>query len=80
VLCEHHKPLARPREGEQSRRDTYTTHRFAAIPNWLAEDMTAYAGSNQDAAFAAKIQTLRSERPDWPRRILCDDGYFMALS
>jgi hypothetical protein len=41
--------------------------------------MTAYGGSNQDSAFVENIRTLRSQRQDWPRRILSDNGYFVAL-
>jgi phenolic acid decarboxylase len=59
--------------------ETRTVHRFAALPAWLADDMTVYRGDNQDPAFAEKIGTLRSERQDWPRRILNDDGYFVLL-
>jgi phenolic acid decarboxylase len=59
---------------------TRTTRRFAALPAWLAEDIgTVYAGDNQDPAFVERIETLRSERQDWPRRILSDDGYFVLL-
>jgi phenolic acid decarboxylase len=56
-----------------------TVHRFAALPAWLAEDMTLYRGDNQDPAFVENIRTLRSERQDWPRRILSDEGYFLVL-
>jgi phenolic acid decarboxylase len=59
--------------------ETCTTHRFATLPAWLAEDMTVYRGDNQDPAFIEKIRTLRSEGQDWPRRILNDDGYFVLL-
>jgi phenolic acid decarboxylase len=59
--------------------ESQTTHRFAALPAWLAEDMTVYRGDNQDPAFAEKISQLRSRRQDWPRRILSDDGYFVVL-
>jgi hypothetical protein len=51
-------------------------HRFAALPAWLAEDMTVYRGDNQDPAFIEKIKELISQGPDWPRHILNDDGYF----
>jgi phenolic acid decarboxylase len=59
--------------------EAHTTHRFAALPAWLAEDMTLYRGDNQDPAFVEQISTLRSQRQDWPRRILADDGYFEVL-
>jgi hypothetical protein len=49
-------------------------HRFAALPAWLAEDMTVYRGDNQDPAFIKTMRTLRSQRQDWPRRILSDAG------
>ena len=59
--------------------ESQTTHRFAALPAWLAEDMTVYRGDNQDPAFAERIRQLRSQRQDWPRRILSDEGYFVVL-
>jgi phenolic acid decarboxylase len=60
--------------------ETQTTHRFAALPAWLAEDIaTVYSGDNQDPMFLESIKTLRSQRQDWPRRILSDDGYFVVL-
>ena len=59
--------------------ETQTVHRFAALPAWLGEDMTVYRGDNQDPAFIAKIRKLASERQDWPRRILNDDGYFKVI-
>jgi hypothetical protein len=46
---------------------------------WLAEDMTLYRGDNQDPAFIEKIRRLSSQHPDWPRRILDDDGYFNVI-
>jgi phenolic acid decarboxylase len=59
--------------------ETQTSHRFAALPAWLAKDMTVYRGDNQDPAFVEKIRKLSSERQDWPRHILSDDGYFVVL-
>jgi len=59
--------------------ETQTVHRFAALPAWLGEDMTVYNGSNQDPAFIAKIRKLSSERQDWPRMLLDDDGFFKVL-
>jgi phenolic acid decarboxylase len=53
-----------------------TMHRFAALPAWLAEDMTVYRGDNQDSAFIDKIRKLTSTRPDWPRHIIDDQGFF----
>jgi hypothetical protein len=58
---------------------TQTVHRFAALPAWLAEDMTVYRGDNQDPAFIQKIKELISQGPDWPRHILNDDGYFKVI-
>jgi phenolic acid decarboxylase len=58
---------------------THTMHRFAALPAWLAEDMSIYKGDNQDPAFIEKIRKLSLQRPDWPRRILDDDGYFEVI-
>jgi hypothetical protein len=59
--------------------ETQTMHRFAALPAWLAEDMTVYRGDNQDPAFIEKIRKLISQRQDWPRHILNDDGYFKVI-
>ena len=60
--------------------ETCATHRFAALPAWLAEDIgTVYRGDNQDPAFVENIKKLRSQRQDWPRRILSDEGYFVVL-
>jgi phenolic acid decarboxylase len=60
--------------------ETHRTRRFAALPAWLAEDIgTVYAGDNQDPAFLENIKALRSQRQDWPRRILFDWGYFVEL-
>jgi phenolic acid decarboxylase len=59
--------------------ETQTVHRFAALPAWLGEDMTVYRGDNQDPAFIAKIRKLISERPDWPRKILDDEGFFRVI-
>ena len=58
---------------------TQTSHRFAALPAWLAKDMTVYRGDNQDLAFVEKIRKLSSQGPDWPRHILSDEGYFVVL-
>jgi phenolic acid decarboxylase len=59
---------------------TQTTHRFAALPAWLAEDMSLSAGDNSDPAFLEKIREAAATRPDYPRRILSDQGYFQVLS
>src|SRR3979490_1087869 len=59
--------------------ETQTTHRFAALPAWLAEDMSVYKGDNQDPAFIEKIKKLISQRQDYPRHILNDEGYFRVL-
>ena len=57
-----------------------TIHRFAALPAWLAEDMTVYRGDNQDPAFIEKIRKLSSQQQDWPRHILNDDAPKRRLS
>jgi phenolic acid decarboxylase len=59
--------------------ETQTVHRFAALPAWLAEDMTVYRGDNQDPAFIEKIKKLISQRQDYPRHILNDEGYFRVI-
>ncbi len=56
-----------------------TVHRFAALPSWLAEDMTIYKGDNQDPAFIAKIRQQIATRPDFPRHIIDDQGFFEIL-
>jgi phenolic acid decarboxylase len=57
-----------------------TMHRWAALPAWLAADISkVYAGDNQDPDFVAKIRDLSSNRPDFPRHILNDEGYFELL-
>ncbi len=64
---------------EQRKGEVQTSHRFAALPAWLAKNMTVYRGDNQDPAFIEKIRKLSSQGPDWPRQILSDDGYFVVL-
>jgi phenolic acid decarboxylase len=59
--------------------EAQTSHRFSAVPAWLAEDFTVYRGDNQDPAFIEKIRELTSQRQDWPRHIKDDDGYFEVL-
>jgi phenolic acid decarboxylase len=59
--------------------ETQTSHRFAALLAWLAKDMAVYRDDNQDQAFVENIRNLRSQRQDWPRHILSDDGYFVVL-
>jgi phenolic acid decarboxylase len=54
-------------------------HRYAALPAWLAKDMTVYRGDNQDPKFLEKIRKLSSEGPDWPRHVLNDEGFFRVL-
>ena len=59
--------------------ESRTIHRFAALPAWLADDMTVYRGNNRDPEFLAKIAKLAAEGADGPRHILDDDGYFKVL-
>lgn len=59
--------------------ESQTVHRFAALPAWLGQDMSVYAGSNQDPAFLEKIQELIATNQDYPRRLMDDDGFFMVL-
>jgi phenolic acid decarboxylase len=56
-----------------------TIHRFAALPAWLAEDMTIYIGDNQNPEFLEKIRKQISTRSDWPRRIIDDQGFFEEI-
>jgi phenolic acid decarboxylase len=60
--------------------ETQTTHRFAALPAWLAENMSLSAGDNSDPAFLERIRKAAAAGPDYPRRILSDQGYFEVLS
>jgi hypothetical protein len=46
--------------------EAQTSHRFAALPAWLAKDMTVYRGDKQDPAFVEKIRKLSSQQQDWP--------------
>ena len=46
--------------------NSITVHRFAALPAWLAKDMTVYRGDNQDPAFIEKIRELISRDPTGP--------------
>jgi phenolic acid decarboxylase len=59
--------------------ESQTVHRFAALPAWLDEDMSVYAGSNQDPAFREKIRGLIATNQDYPRRLMDDDGFFRVL-
>lgn len=58
---------------------TQTTRRFAAIPAWVAEDMTTITGDNTDPRFLAKVRDLTAQGPDRPRKIVSDQGYFQLL-
>jgi phenolic acid decarboxylase len=60
--------------------ETQTTHRFAALPAWLGQDISVSIGDNSDPAFVAKMRELDASLPDAPRRILSDQGYFQVLS
>src|ERR1700721_3742702 len=59
--------------------ESQTVHRFAALPAWLAKDMTVYRGDNQDPAFIEKIRKLSSEQQDWPQHILNEQVYFKVM-
>ncbi|GAA5017117.1 phenolic acid decarboxylase [Actinopolymorpha pittospori] len=59
--------------------ESQTSHRFGAIPAWLARDFSVYRGDNQDPAFLERIHRLAAEGPDRPRHIFSDDGYFEVL-
>jgi hypothetical protein len=39
----------------------------------------AASGPTRFPAFLETMRMLRSQRQDWPRRILSDDGYFVVL-
>src|SRR2546425_9761164 len=45
--------------------ETPTLHRFAALPAWLAEDMTVYRGDNQDPAF----RTCKQTKLNMPKKV-----------
>ncbi|HWD07449.1 MAG TPA: phenolic acid decarboxylase [Amycolatopsis sp.] len=59
--------------------ESQTTHRVAALPAWAAEDFSVLAGDNQDPSYLARIRELAETRPDGPRKVLTDDGYFELL-
>jgi phenolic acid decarboxylase len=59
--------------------ESQTTHRFAAIPKWVAEDIQSTARDNQDESFLADIRAAAAKGPDGPRVILSDDGYFEVI-
>jgi phenolic acid decarboxylase len=58
---------------------TQTTHRVAALPRWAQEDMQALIGDNRDPEYLERIRHLTETKPDGPRWILADDGYFETL-
>jgi phenolic acid decarboxylase len=59
--------------------ETQTTHRFAALPAWAADDFTVLIGDNQDPRYLDKVRELAATKPDGPRHVLADDGYFELL-
>ncbi|HET6501533.1 MAG TPA: phenolic acid decarboxylase [Amycolatopsis sp.] len=59
--------------------ETQTTHRFAAIPAWAAQDIGRIAADNQDPEYLEKVARLAADGSDGPRLILADDGYFELL-
>jgi phenolic acid decarboxylase len=59
--------------------ESQTTHRFAALPAWAAEDFSVLVGDNQDPDYLARVRELAATKPDGPRHVLADDGYFELL-
>jgi phenolic acid decarboxylase len=59
--------------------ESQTTHRFAALPAWAGEDLTVLIGDNRDPAYLDRVGELARTRPDGPRLVLADDGYFNLL-
>jgi hypothetical protein len=41
--------------------------------------MSVYRGDNQDPVFIERIRKLIADGPDWPRRIMNDDGFFKVI-
>jgi phenolic acid decarboxylase len=56
--------------------ESQTTHRYAALPAWVAQDISRTAADNRDPEYLERVARLAAEGPDGPRRILADDGYF----
>ncbi|MCW1100259.1 phenolic acid decarboxylase [Streptomyces sp. RS2] len=59
--------------------ESQTTHRFAALPAWAVEDYSVLVGDNRDPQYLAHIRKLAATKPDGPRHLLSDDGYFEVL-
>jgi phenolic acid decarboxylase len=59
--------------------ESQTSHRFAALPAWAAEDFSVLVGDNQDPRYLARIRELAATKADGPRHLLSDDGYFEVL-
>ncbi|MFJ4790005.1 phenolic acid decarboxylase [Streptomyces sp. NPDC088794] len=59
--------------------ESQTSHRFAALPAWAADDFSVLVGDNQDREYLGRIEHLAATKPDGPRHLLADDGYFELL-
>jgi len=59
--------------------ESQTSHRFAALPKWAADEIESIAGDNQDESFLARVREAARKGPDGPRRIFSDDGYFELI-
>ncbi|MFE0875974.1 phenolic acid decarboxylase [Streptomyces smyrnaeus] len=59
--------------------ESQTSHRFAALPAWAADDFAVLAGDNQDPQYLGRVRKLAESKPDGPRQLLSDDGYFEML-
>jgi phenolic acid decarboxylase len=56
--------------------ESQTTRRFAAIPAWVAEDISVIIGDNRDPEFLTKMTRLAEHGSDQPRKIVADQGFF----
>ncbi|MFC8077750.1 phenolic acid decarboxylase [Streptomyces sp. NPDC057307] len=59
--------------------ESQTSHRFAALPAWAADDFSVLVGDNRDPQYLDGVGELAATRPDGPRHLLSDDGYFELL-
>ena len=59
--------------------ETQTSHRYAVIPGWAAQDITVLAADNKDPGYLARVKELKAGGSDAPALVLADDGYFDLL-
>jgi phenolic acid decarboxylase len=59
--------------------ESQTSHRFAALPAWAGDDFSVLVGDNRDPEYLDRVRQLAATKPDGPRHLLSDDGYFELL-